>query len=110
MGPVITRARTSQPSGCQWQVDLGQLFRAALPEHWKRVGVVRQEHAGSALAAGGRRSHRCQGRGSVTRSTPSRRRLRARRPITRFGLSRADLWPLLGRFGLASHLAPARAD
>ena len=29
--------------------------------------------------------------------------------ITRFGLSRADLWPLLGRFGLARHLAPARA-
>ena len=29
--------------------------------------------------------------------------------ITRFGLSRADLWPLMGRFGLASHLAPARA-
>jgi hypothetical protein len=29
--------------------------------------------------------------------------------ITRFGLSRAGLWPLLGRFGLARHLAPARA-
>ena len=29
--------------------------------------------------------------------------------ITRFGLSRADVWPLLGRFGLARHLAPARA-
>ena len=28
--------------------------------------------------------------------------------ITRFGLSRTDLWPLLGRFGLARHLAPAR--
>jgi len=29
--------------------------------------------------------------------------------ITRFGLSRAGLRPLLGRFGLARHLAPARA-
>ena len=29
--------------------------------------------------------------------------------ITRFGLPRAGLWPLLGRFGLARHLAPARA-
>ena len=29
--------------------------------------------------------------------------------ITRFGLSRADLWPLPGRFGLARHLAPAHA-
>ena len=32
----------------------------------------------------------------------------AQAAITRFGLSRADLWPLLGRFGLARHLAPAR--
>ena len=29
--------------------------------------------------------------------------------IARFGLPRADLWALLGRFGLARHLAPARA-
>jgi hypothetical protein len=29
--------------------------------------------------------------------------------ITGYGLSPADLWPLLGRFGLARHLAPARA-
>jgi hypothetical protein len=29
--------------------------------------------------------------------------------ITRFGLARADLWPLPSRFGLARHLAPARA-
>ena len=29
--------------------------------------------------------------------------------ITRCGLSRADLWPLLRRCGLARHLAPARA-
>jgi len=27
--------------------------------------------------------------------------------ITGYGLSRADLWPLLGRFGLARYLAPA---
>ena len=27
--------------------------------------------------------------------------------ITSYGLSRADLWPLLGRFGLARCLAPA---
>ena len=33
----------------------------------------------------------------------------AQAAITRFGLARADLWPLLGRFGLARHLAPARA-
>ena len=30
--------------------------------------------------------------------------------ITGYGFSRADLWPLLGRFGLARHLMPARAD
>ena len=29
--------------------------------------------------------------------------------VTRLGLSRADLWPLLGQFGLVRHLAPARA-
>jgi hypothetical protein len=29
--------------------------------------------------------------------------------ITGHGFSRADLWPLLGRFGLARHLMPARA-
>ncbi len=29
--------------------------------------------------------------------------------ITGHGFSLADLWPLLGRFGLARHLAPARA-
>jgi len=29
--------------------------------------------------------------------------------ITRFGLPPAGLWPLLGRFGLARHLTPARA-
>ena len=29
--------------------------------------------------------------------------------ITGYGFTRADLWPLLGRFGLARHLAPARA-
>ena len=29
--------------------------------------------------------------------------------ITGHGLTRADLWPLLGRYGLARHLAPARA-
>jgi hypothetical protein len=29
--------------------------------------------------------------------------------IARNGFARADLWPLLGRFGLARHLAPARA-
>ena len=29
--------------------------------------------------------------------------------ITGHGLARADLWPLLGRYGLARHLAPARA-
>jgi hypothetical protein len=29
--------------------------------------------------------------------------------ITGYGLGPADLWPLLGRFGLARHLAPARA-
>ena len=28
---------------------------------------------------------------------------------TGYGLTRADLWPLLGRYGLARHLAPARA-
>ena len=28
--------------------------------------------------------------------------------ITGHGFSRADLWPLLGRFGLARHLMPAR--
>jgi len=27
---------------------------------------------------------------------------------TGYGLGRADLWPLLGRFGLARHFAPAR--
>ena len=30
--------------------------------------------------------------------------------ITGHGFTRADLWPLLGRYGLARHLAPARAD
>ena len=29
--------------------------------------------------------------------------------ITGHGFTRADLWPLLGRYGLARHLAPARA-
>ena len=29
--------------------------------------------------------------------------------ITGYGFTQADLWPLLGRFGLARHLAPARA-
>jgi len=29
--------------------------------------------------------------------------------ITSRGYTRADMWPLLGRFGLARHLAPARA-
>lgn len=29
--------------------------------------------------------------------------------ITGYGLGLADLWPLLGRFGLARHLAPVRA-
>ena len=29
--------------------------------------------------------------------------------ITGYGFTRADLWPLLGRYGLARHLAPARA-
>jgi uncharacterized membrane protein len=29
--------------------------------------------------------------------------------ITGHGFARADLWPLLGRFGLARHLTPARA-
>ncbi len=29
--------------------------------------------------------------------------------ITGHGFARADLWPLLGRFGLVRHLAPARA-
>jgi hypothetical protein len=29
--------------------------------------------------------------------------------ITGYGFTRADLWPLLGRYGLACHLAPARA-
>ncbi len=29
--------------------------------------------------------------------------------ITGHGFARADLWPLLGRCGLARHLAPARA-
>lgn len=29
--------------------------------------------------------------------------------ITGYGLGPAGLWPLLGRFGLARHLAPARA-
>ena len=29
--------------------------------------------------------------------------------IAGHGFGRADLWPLLGRFGLARHLAPARA-
>lgn len=30
--------------------------------------------------------------------------------ITGYGLSRADLWPLLGCFGLARYLAPAPAS
>jgi hypothetical protein len=29
--------------------------------------------------------------------------------ITGYGFSRADLWPLLGRYGLARHLMPARS-
>jgi hypothetical protein len=29
--------------------------------------------------------------------------------ITQHGFGQADLWPLLGRFGLARHLAPARS-
>ena len=29
--------------------------------------------------------------------------------VTGHGFDSADLWPLLGRFGLARHLAPARA-
>jgi hypothetical protein len=29
--------------------------------------------------------------------------------ITGYGLGPGGLWPLLGRFGLARHLAPARA-
>ena len=29
--------------------------------------------------------------------------------IAGYGFGSADLWPLLGRFGLARHLAPARA-
>ena len=29
--------------------------------------------------------------------------------ITSYGFSRADLWPLLGRYGLARHLMPARS-
>ena len=29
--------------------------------------------------------------------------------ITGHGFAHADLWPLLGRFGLAHHLMPARA-
>ena len=29
--------------------------------------------------------------------------------ITGYGFTRADLWPLLGRYGLARHLMPARS-
>ena len=75
-----------------------------------RAGKMRQDamHQLGFIAglAGSARCRSRPGRRWVTRSTRSPLPPRRDRQVRS---ARADLWPLLGRFGLARHLAPARA-